>query len=200
MKRERIELRFSGVGGQGIILAGAILAEAAVLFDQKYAVQSPTYTAQVRGGATKVDVVISSEPITYPQTNAINFFMALAQRSYDRFYGGNKPENRFFHDLAEDAIVLVDTNLVPELNNPPHRIFRLPIIELALKEMGRTIYSNIIAIGIVAGLIPVVSQEALAAAVKRRAPKGTQEMNLKALAIGLQFAKEQKQQQQMTLV
>ena len=87
MVNKRIDLRFSGVGGQGVILAGAILAEAAVLFDHKFAIQSPTYTAQVRGGATKVDVVISPERINYPQTREIHFFMSVAQNAYDRFYG-----------------------------------------------------------------------------------------------------------------
>ncbi len=199
MEKKRIDLRFSGVGGQGVILAGAIFAEAAVLFDQKYALQSPTYTAQVRGGATKVDVVISSDVITYPQTREINFFMSLAQRSYDRFYGGNNPDNRFFRDLADDALVLVDSNLVPNLNNPPHKLIQLPIIDLALREMGRTIYSNVIALGIVVGLIDVVSKEALTASVKRRAPKGTQEMNLRALDIGFNFADEFAQKEKIEI-
>lgn len=199
MERERIELRFSGVGGQGVILAGAILAEAAVLFDKKYAIQSPTYTAQVRGGATKVDVVISPEKIMYPQTKAINFFMALAQRSYTQYYGGNNPNNRFFRDLAKDAIILTDSNLVTDLNDPPHKIIGIPIIDLALKEMGRTIYSNVIGLGIVVGLISVVSKEALIAAVKRRAPRGTEEMNLKALKIGFKFAKEYSQKEKIEI-
>ncbi len=190
MEKKRIELRFSGVGGQGVILAGAILAEAAVLFDNKYAIQSPTYTAQVRGGATKVDVVISPERITYPQTRKINFFMSLAQKSYDLYYGGNNPDNSFFRDLASDALVLVDSNLVPVLNNPPHRLIKLPIIDRALQEMGRTIYSNVIALGIIVGLISVVSWDALSEAVKRRAPKGTEEMNLKALGIGFEYAEK----------
>ena len=188
--RDRIELRFSGVGGQGVILAGAILADAAVLYDQKYAIQSPTYTAQVRGGATKVDVVISEKPIHFPQTKSINFFMALAQRSFDRYYAANNYNNRFFRDLAPDALLLVDSNLVPNVGNPPHRIIQIPIIDLALKEMGRTIYSNVIALGIVAGLLKVVTPEALVAAVKRRAPRGTEENNLKALDIGFKFAKD----------
>jgi len=190
MKKERVDLRFSGVGGQGVILAGAILAEAAVLFDNKYAIQSPTYTAQVRGGATKVDVVISPERITYPQTREINFFMSLAQKSYDVYYGGNNPENRFFHDLSKDALILADSNLVPNLNDPQHRIIKLPIIELALLEMGRTIYSNVIALGIVVGLISVVSKDALSSAVKRRAPRGTEVMNLRALDLGYKYAEE----------
>lgn len=200
MERERIELRFSGVGGQGVILAGAILAEAAVLFDKKYATQSPTYTAQVRGGATKVDVVISPEKIMYPQTKEINFFMALAQRSYTKYYGGNDPGNRFFRDLAQNAIVLTDSNLVTDLNDPPHRLIRIPIVDLALKEMGRTIYSNVIGLGLVVGLIKVVSIDALKAAVKRRAPRGTEQMNLKALNLGFKFAEDFTQEEKIEIV
>jgi len=187
---KRVELRFSGVGGQGAILAGAILAEAAVYFDGKYALQSPTYTAQVRGGATKVDIIISEEPIIFPQTSEINFFLAFAQRSYDRYYGGNNPKNRFFRDLAKDAIILVDSDLVTNFNDPPHKIIKLPILQLALKELGRTVFSNVLALGIVVGITHVVSDDAIKNAVKRRAPRGTEEMNLKALDIGYNFAKE----------
>ncbi|GBD94051.1 2-oxoglutarate ferredoxin oxidoreductase subunit gamma [bacterium BMS3Abin05] len=190
----RVELRFSGVGGQGAILAGAILAEAAVYFDGKYALQSPTYTAQVRGGATKVDVIISSDPIIFPQTSEINFYLAFAQRAYDRFYGGNNPGNRFFRDMTEDAIVLVDSDLVTNFNDPPHRVIKLPILQLALKELGRTVFSNVLALGIVTGITKVVSDEAIVNAVKRRAPRGTEEMNLKALNIGFNFAKKYMEQ------
>ncbi len=186
---KRVELRFSGVGGQGAILAGAILAEAAVYFDGKYAVQSPTYTAQVRGGATKVDIIISEEPIIFPQTSEINFFLAFAQQAYDRYYGGNNPNNRFFRDLADDAIILVDSDLVTNFNNPPHKLIKLPILQLALKELGRTVFSNVLALGIVVGITHVVSDDAIHNAVKRRAPRGTEEMNLKALEIGFDFAK-----------
>ncbi len=197
---KRVELRFSGVGGQGAILAGAILAEAAVYFDGKYALQSPTYTAQVRGGATKVDIIISEDPIIFPQTSEINFFLAFAQRSYDRYYGGNNPNNRFFHDLAKDAIILVDSDLVTNFNDPPHRIITLPILQLALKELGRTVFSNVLALGIVVGITHVVSNDAIKNAVKRRAPRGTEEMNLKALDIGFNFAKEYMEKEKLDSV
>jgi len=113
----RYEARFSAVGGQGVILAGDVLGLAAqkyegrysvqsptytdVLglaaqkYEGRYSVQSPTYTAQVRGGPTKIDVIIDDEPIVYPKTTAINFFLSLAQGSYDAF----------FYDMRDDVIM-----------------------------------------------------------------------------------------------
>lgn len=180
ISEERFEARFSGVGGQGVILAGAILAEAAAFYDGKFAIQSPTYTAQVRGGPTKVDVIISNREIIYPRSLKIDFFLALAQEAYDRFG----------HDLKPSAIVLVDSNLVTRLEETGHRTYRLPFIELAKKEFGKVVYVNAIALGVSVGLTNVVSRPAIEKAVGARAPKGTEEMNLKALELGFEKAKE----------
>ncbi|MDZ7373245.1 MAG: 2-oxoacid:acceptor oxidoreductase family protein [candidate division KSB1 bacterium] len=172
------ELRFGGVGGQGVILAGAILAEAAVIYDGLYAVQSPTYTAQVRGGATKVDVIISDRPVIYPRATEIDFFLALAQRSYDVFH----------HQLKEGGILLVDETLVRKVDESRYRVLRVPITDLAEREIGRVVVVNAISLGLTVGITGVVSRRAIEQAVAARAPKGTVEMNLKALELGFEEA------------
>ncbi len=126
---KRYEFRFSGEGGQGVILGGAILAEAAILHEGKYAVQSPQYGSRVRGGPTKVDVIISEAPILYPRATKINFFLALAQMSYNKYATG----------LADDAVLLVDANLVPNVQDNGHVVYRLPIVEIGdLLYRGRS--------------------------------------------------------------
>jgi|YelNatPaOPRAMG01_1025707.scaffolds.fasta_scaffold00027_24 2-oxoglutarate ferredoxin oxidoreductase subunit gamma len=172
------ELRFGGVGGQGVILAGAILAEAAVIYDGLYAVQSPTYTAQVRGGATKVDVIISDRPVIYPRATEIDFFLALAQRSYDVFH----------HQLKDGGIVLVDETLVTRVDEDRYRVLRVPITDLAEREIGRVVVVNAISLGLTVGITGVVSRRAIEQAVAARAPKGTVDMNLKALNLGFEQA------------
>ena len=82
MKTNHFEARFAGVGGQGVILAGKILAYGMVSFEDYQALQAPTYTAQVRGGATKVDVVIDKDHIEYPRTENIDFFLSLHHVRY----------------------------------------------------------------------------------------------------------------------
>ena len=174
------ELRFGGVGGQGVILAGAILAEAAVIYDGLYAVQSPTYTAQVRGGATKVDVIISDQPIVYPRATEIDFFLALSQRSYDVFH----------RQLKEGGILLVDETLVTRVDEDRYRVYRVPITDLAEREIGRVVVVNTISLGLTVGMTHVVSRRAIEEAVIARAPKGTTEMNLRALKLGFEQAKK----------
>lgn len=172
----RYELRLSGEGGQGVILGGAMLAEAAILYEGRYAVQSPHYGSRVRGGPTKVDVIISGDPILYPRATRIDFFLALAQMSYDKYSS----------DLSDEAIVLVDKNLVPEVVDHGGRIHRLPIVEIAKIELGREIVSNSVALGALVVLSGVVSAEAMWKSIEARVPKKAVELNRQAFERGMQ--------------
>jgi 2-oxoglutarate ferredoxin oxidoreductase subunit gamma len=180
MNGSRYELRFSGEGGQGVILGGAILAEAAILHEGKYAVQSPQYGSRVRGGPTKVDVIISDAPILYPRATKINFFLALAQMSF----------NKYAQDLADDAMLLVDANLVPNASMNNHTIHRLPIVEIAKIELGNEVLSNSVALGAVAALTGIVSSGALWQAIAARVPNRAQDLNRRAFERGLSAAQE----------
>ncbi len=180
MKKNHFEARFAGVGGQGVILAGKILAYGMVSFEDCQALQTPTYTAQVRGGATKVDVVIDKEHIEYPKTENIDFFLSLHQKSFDIY----------FKDLKDSAIIVVDPNLTPKL---PKRIIQkiisVPLIEIAKKEMGKPLYAAVIAIGLFAGVTKVIKDKNIQKAVLDNAPKGTEMENLHAVKIGLELGK-----------
>ncbi|MEK7783874.1 MAG: 2-oxoacid:acceptor oxidoreductase family protein [Chloroflexota bacterium] len=171
----RYEFRFSGEGGQGVILGGAILAEAAILHEGKYAVQSPQYGSRVRGGPTKVDVIISEAPILYPRATKINFFLALAQMSYNKYATG----------LADDAVLLVDANLVPNVQDNGHAVYRLPIVEIAKVELGNEVLSNSVALGAIVVLTGVVSPEAAWKAVEARVPGRAKEINRRAFERGM---------------
>ncbi|MBI3762674.1 MAG: 2-oxoacid:acceptor oxidoreductase family protein [Chloroflexi bacterium] len=174
----RYELRFSGEGGQGIILGGSILAEAAILHQGKYAVQSPQYGSRVRGGPTKVDVIVSDSPILYPRATKIDFFLALAQMSY----------NQYATDLADDAVLLVDANLVPHVIENGHVIHRLPIVEIAKIELDNEVLSNSVALGAVVALTGIVSHEAAWNAIEARVPAKAREINRRAFERGLEAA------------
>lgn len=177
--RGRYEARFSAVGGQGVLLAGDVLGLAAQKFEGRYSVQSPTYTAQVRGGPTKIDVIIDDKPIGYPKTTAINFFLALAQGSYDAF----------LYDLRDDAIVVIDPHLVTKWNQK-YRTYQVPVIELTKIHIGKMVMTSVLSLGIMVELTQAVSKEAIEKALLERAPKGTGELNLKALRLGYDQAKE----------
>ncbi len=175
------ETRFSAVGGQGIILAGTIIADASHL-QGLYAAGSPTYTAQVRGGPTKVDVVLDNEPILFPRAANINFFLSLATRSY----------NMFAKDLEPDVTIVIDPNLttVPDEHRKKYTIYDVPIIQLTADKMGRMVYTSAVALGTWVALANVIDEELIRAALKRRAPKGTETYNMKALSIGIDYIKE----------
>ncbi len=173
---ERFEARFSAVGGQGVILAGDLLARAAYE-EGKFSVQSPTYTAQVRGGPTKIDVIIGTEKILYPRTTAIDFFLSLAQRSFNAFAFGLKP----------DCTILVDPHLVTDCKDYK-RVYRIPLIELTRKELGRMVYTSVVALGAMVELTGIVKHETIQRVVETHAPAGTEKQNVKALGIGFAAA------------
>ncbi len=176
---DHYEARFSAVGGQGILLAGDILADAAISFEGKYACDSPTYTAQVRGGPTKVDVIIDSDVIWFPRTTAIDFMLCLAQKSW----------KQFGFDLKDDCTILIDPSLVFEVDEK-YNIYRMPIIELTKKELKKMVYTSAVSLGAMIGLTEAVSMESAKKALLKKAPKGTEEPNIKAFNLGFNTARE----------
>ncbi|MBM3329810.1 MAG: 2-oxoglutarate:acceptor oxidoreductase [Calditrichaeota bacterium] len=167
------EARFAAVGGQGILLAGDILADAAISYEGLFALDSPTYTAQVRGGPTKVDVILDQTRILFPRTTAIDFMLCLAQRSWDRF--GT--------DLKDDCIVLIDPILVQTVDRK-YRVYELPVIELTKTEMKKVVYTSAVALGAMIGLTKALGPESVVKALVSKAPKGTEVQNERAFKIG----------------
>ncbi|MFO7809911.1 MAG: 2-oxoacid:acceptor oxidoreductase family protein [Candidatus Delongbacteria bacterium] len=180
MKTDHYEARFAGVGGQGVILAGKILAYGMVSFEDCRAIETPTYTAQVRGGPTKVDVVMDKNHIEYPRTENLDFFLSLHQKSFDIY----------FKEIKEDAVVVLDPNLtydVPDVMT--QRLVYIDLVEIAKKEMGKTLYAAVMAVGVFAGMTKVIKESNIQKAVLDNAPKGTEFDNLKAVKIGIELGK-----------
>ena len=175
---ERVEVRFSGSGGQGIILAGVILAEAAAIYDDKNAVQSQSYGPEARGGASKSEVIISDGDIDYPRATAIDVFLALTQVACDKYAG----------DVKAGGTVIIDPREVPRPPRGPFSVYSVPVFELAERRVGKRIAANIVALGVVVGLTGVVSRGAIEQAVLARVPRGTEELNRRALLLGMEEA------------
>jgi 2-oxoglutarate ferredoxin oxidoreductase subunit gamma len=173
-------MRLSGSGGQGLILAGKIMAEAAVIYDGRNAVQTQSYGPEARGGASKAEVVISDGDIDYPKALSLDLLLALTQVSCAKYS----------KDLKEGGILIVDSGLVKELPPGDFRVYRAPITEIALKKVGKAVVTNIVAVGILTKIAGVVSEEAVRKAILARVPKGTEELNMKAYEEGLKAAAE----------
>jgi 2-oxoglutarate ferredoxin oxidoreductase subunit gamma len=174
----RYEIRLSGEGGQGIVLAGVILAEAAAIYDGKNATQTQVYGPESRGGASKAEVIISDEEIDYPKAMAVDLLLALTQAAADK-YG---------YDLKPSGILVVDSAKVVNVPGGNFAVHRLPIIDTAKDEVGKAMVANIVSLGVIAGLSKVVSREAIEQAVLARVPKGTEELNRRALEAGFTLA------------
>ena len=155
------ELRLSGTGGQGLILAGIILAEAALL-DGKLAIQSQSYGPEARGGSSKSEVIISEDAIHFPKVS---------------------------HDLTKDSVMITDSLFVSEVPDFGGKVYELPITHSAREGLGKILFANIVALGALVKLTGVVSAESLEKAVLNRVPKGTEDKNRKALQIGMDLIK-----------
>jgi 2-oxoglutarate ferredoxin oxidoreductase subunit gamma len=177
---DRYEIRLSGSGGHGLILAGVMLAQAVGADPHMHVVQTQSYGPEARGGASRADVVISGNEIYYPKTMRLDLLLAFTQEACDKY----------FPDLKDNGILIVDSSLVTKV--PTKKGYAFPFIRTAREQVGHSMVANVIALGAIAELTGIVAQDALAAVVRDRAPKGTEEKNLKALALGIDLAKAAK--------
>jgi 2-oxoglutarate ferredoxin oxidoreductase subunit gamma len=172
----RFEIRYAAVGGQGIITAGALLVDIAVQMENKFALESPTYTATVRGGPTKVDVVISDEKILFPQASAIDFMVCTFQKPFDLY------KSR----LKDDAIVVVDTNLVKDLGNTRNwKLYKVPIINETKKQCGNVVLTSVVTLSMTQKLTGVIDYDNMVNFVKKWAPSDFLDLNMKAIDVGM---------------
>ena len=174
---ERMELRLSGSGGQGLITAGIILAEAA-LHDGLNAIQSQSYGPEARGGASKSEVIISDSEINYLKVNNCDILLSLTQLSCDEYLSSLKP----------GGILIIDDSIDLPLRDDI-KIYKVPIIETATEKLKKTMVANIIALGVVYELTKLVSKDSLEKAVLGRVPKGTEILNKEALNAGFLLIK-----------
>ena len=174
---DRYEIRLSGSGGQGIITAAVVLAQAVAVYEQKHVCQTQSYGPEARGGKSKAEVVISSNPIDYPKVTKMDIFLAMNQTSCDAF----------FYDFKPNGILIVDSDLVEQV--PTSRVISIPFARIA-RELGRELVANMVALSTIGYFCDRVSSKSIEKAVLAKVPKGTEELNKKALKAGIDAAKE----------
>ena len=173
-KRDFVEVRFGGSGGQGVLLMGFILAVAANR-DHRIVVQTESYGPEARGGFSRSDVIISDQPIDYPKLDQADLLVALSLDSV----------NGYLKSLRRDGVLIYDSGKIP---TPPvfgGTSIGIPFSRLAKGEIGRVQTTNVLALGAVVGLTGIVSVESIRGAVIEAVPAGTEEINARALARGL---------------
>jgi 2-oxoglutarate ferredoxin oxidoreductase subunit gamma len=175
---QRFEIRLAGSGGQGLIIAGIILAEAAGIYDGKAVCQTQSYGPEARGGASKAEVVISDAEIDYPKAIKPDLLLAMNQKSCDTY----------FFDLKPNGTLIVDSTLVKQL--PTTKAISIPFTQIARTQVGKEMTANIVAIGALAAITRIVSLTGLEAAVLQRVPPSTADLNRKALEAGISAARQ----------
>jgi 2-oxoglutarate ferredoxin oxidoreductase subunit gamma len=175
----RLEIRLSGFGGQGIIRSGEIIGKAAVLYDGRYATFTQSYGPESRGGACAAQVAIADDPVelSYPHVIDPSILIVMSQGGY----------NKYVPDFRRDGLLIVDEDLV-ELDEAAEGLHTLniPATRLA-EEMGRRIVANVVMLGFVAAVTDIASPEAIRQAVLDSVPKGTEELNERAFNAGLEY-------------
>lgn len=181
---ESFEMRLSGSGGQGLISAGVLLAEAIGLGDGKNVVQAQSYGPEARGGATRCDVIVSDSEIYFPECTSYDILLCLTQEAYDKYSGNLKPEGILIID-EDDVESLTRTNAI-----------KVPFIRTAT-EMGVPIVANVISLGFISEFTGIVTNNSLKKAVTERFGETRHlDVNLKAIEVGFKLGKKIKRKKQ----
>ncbi len=177
---ERCRMVFSGSGGQGVITAAIILAEAAVLYENLTAVQSQSYGPEARGGSTRTDVIIADSEIYFPKVTQPNVLVCLTQEAYGKFYPIIRPW----------GMLITDPRYVRTEKKVDARQYELPMHQTVMEKIGKPIVTNICMLGAVIGLTQLVRPESVMRVLETRVPGQFLEMNRQALSLGLSLAQQ----------
>ena len=173
----RTEILVGGVGGQGVVLSGILLGTAATLFDGKKAVQTQSYSSELRGGSARAEVIISEEPVTDPQVRKPDILIALAEDAIPKY----------IHRIKSKGLLVIDSDLVKGAKPGDYEILAIPATSIADKEMGNIVVANLIILGALLKKTNLLSVEAMEKAIEVSVPKKAITLNLNAFRRGLQL-------------
>jgi len=170
----RINVRFGGFGGQGIIMASVVLGMAAAVYDKKDAIQSQSYGQQARGGECRSEVIISDEPIVYPVVDKADILVVMSRPAFEGYIASLKTGGCLI--LDPDVI-----GCVPDREDI--EVIEIPATMMATK-LGRTITANMVMLGALVEKTKIVSEEAFRKAIRDLVPSSMVDLNLKAAEEG----------------
>lgn len=179
---DRIQVRLSGAGGQGLITAGVVLADAARR-DGCRVVQTQIYGPSARLGASRSEVIISDGPIAYPEVTRLDVLLCMSQEAFEKYVAA----------ATSDTLVVVDEKAVrPGEQTIEGPLFRFPFLERA-DAVGLRIAANLVALGAINGLVGLVSDLSLRAAALERVPERYVDANRRALEEGLEMGRREQE-------
>ena len=173
---KRIEVRISGLGGQGVVLAGEILGRAAV-YEGKHAVQTQSYGAEARGSAAKSEVIISESKIGFPKVRKCDVLVTMSQSAVERH----------LKDLKEKGVLIVDEDMVKHIPKTKAKVFRIPATKTAAKLLKSRLYANVIMLGALTKITGIVKEDAVERAITNSVPETAREANISGFREGLKL-------------
>jgi len=173
----RTEILIGGVGGQGVVLSGILLGTAATLFDGKQAVQTQSYSSELRGGSARAEVIISDRRVTDPQVRKADILILMAEDAVKRYLPKIRPR----------GLLAVDTDLVKGAVTGNYEMLEIPATSIAEKEMGNIVVANLIILGVLIKKTGLLSLESMEKAIEVSVPKKAIGLNLKAFRRGLEL-------------
>jgi 2-oxoglutarate ferredoxin oxidoreductase subunit gamma len=174
----RKEILIGGVGGQGVVLSGILLGTAATLFEGKKAVQTQSYSSELRGGSARAEVIISEEPVSDPQVRRPDILIALAEEAIPRYVDR----------IRSKGLLVIDSDLVKSAKPGDYEILSIPATSIADKEMGNIVVANLIVLGALIQRTGLLSVEAMEKAIEVSVPKKAKDLNLQAFRRGLELS------------
>jgi 2-oxoglutarate ferredoxin oxidoreductase subunit gamma len=176
----RIEVRFAGFGGQGIIKSGIITAAGACIHGGKNAVQTQSYGPESRGGACKSEVVISEEEIDFPKVTEPDVLVVMSQHAY----------NDYAEDVKTGGTIILDPDMIPKRKDRENaKVFQVPATKIA-EELGGKIVANIVMLGAFTAITEILNVDAIKESIKENIPKGTEKLNMTAFEKGYEYGKQ----------
>jgi len=174
---KRTEILIGGVGGQGVVLSGILLGTAATLFEGKQAVQTQSYSSELRGGSARAEVIISDERVSDPEVRKADILILMAEDAVPRY----------LHKVRPGGLVAVDSDLVKSVESGNYEILQVPATSIAEKEMGNIVVANLILLGALIKKTGLLSVESMKKAIEVSVPKKAMTLNLNAFQKGLEL-------------
>lgn len=175
----RLEIRFAGFGGQGIIRSGLILAMAASIYGNRNAVQTQSYGPESRGGSCRSEVVISEEEIDFPKVSEPDVLVVMSLEAY----------HTYADSVKAGGTIILDPDLIPERKEMPNiQVYEVPATKMA-EELGKTIVANVVMLGAFTSITNLIDAEAMKKSILSNIPKGTEKLNLAAFEKGYEYGK-----------
>ena len=170
----------AGLGGQGMITAGIILARSIAIYGKKYVAQSQSYGPEARGGSAKSEVVISDEKIIYPHVINPDILVVMSKEAMKKYLDKLKP----------NGILIYDSSILEKPERKGINIYAVPATKIAFENLNTKGVANIVMLGALIQITQIINKKLIEKTIKEVFPEKFWKIDIKALNMGVEYAKK----------